>query len=67
MKRNLLSFGLAVAMTILAGFQGLFAQTVYTFTAAGATGEIGPTQSQLNTAYASTTLAGMVTSSSNTA
>ncbi|MCB9233259.1 MAG: T9SS type A sorting domain-containing protein [Bacteroidia bacterium] len=35
----------------------------YIFSTAGATGEIGPTQGQLNTAYASTNLNGQVTSS----
>lgn len=38
-----------------------FSQT-YTFTPAGATGQNGPTQSQLNTEYANTPLAGQVTS-----
>jgi PKD repeat protein len=33
----------------------------YTFTNAGATGQFGPTQSQANTAYSSTNLAGKVT------
>jgi hypothetical protein len=37
------------------------ASTVYTFTNAAATGNTGPTQAQINTAYASTTLAGAVT------
>jgi hypothetical protein len=36
-------------------------QTTYTFTNAGATGNIGPTQSQINTAYSSTNLNGLVT------
>ncbi|MGE6353790.1 gliding motility-associated C-terminal domain-containing protein [Flavobacterium sp. NPDC079362] len=38
-----------------------FSQTVYTFTAAGASGIAGPTQSQINTSYASTNLNGSVT------
>jgi hypothetical protein len=38
----------------------LLSQT-YTFTSAGATGRFGPTQTQLNTAYASTNLNGAVT------
>ena len=37
------------------------ASTVYTFTNAAATGNTGPTQSQINTAYTGTTLAGAVT------
>src|SRR6185312_13248572 len=37
------------------------AQTTYTFTCAGATGETGPTQAQINTAYAATNLSGSVT------
>lgn len=36
------------------------AQTIYTFTAAGATGETGPTQAMVNTAYTSTNLDGKV-------
>lgn len=39
------------------------AQAVYTFTSCGATGSVGPSQTQINTAYASTNLAGMVNSS----
>lgn len=41
---------------------GLYAQQSYTFTSAGATSSIGPTQAQINTAYAATNLAGMVVS-----
>jgi hypothetical protein len=36
------------------------AQTVYSFTNAGATGRFGPTQSQVNNAYSGTTLGGQV-------
>ncbi|MEN8858592.1 MAG: LamG-like jellyroll fold domain-containing protein, partial [Flavobacteriaceae bacterium] len=36
-------------------------QTTYTFTNAGATGRLGPTQSQINTAYQGTNLEGEVT------
>lgn len=39
-----------------------FAQPIYTFTAAGATGNTGPTQFMLDTAYLGTNLAGNVTS-----
>lgn len=42
------------------GGSALFAQTTYTFTSAGATGSVGPTQGQVNTAYASTNLNGSV-------
>jgi hypothetical protein len=38
-----------------------FAGTTYSFTNAGATGYNGPTQAQVNSAYTSTTLAGLVT------
>ena len=38
--------------------------STYTFTNAAAIGQLGPTQAQLNTAYAGTTLAGTVTSTS---
>jgi hypothetical protein len=37
------------------------ASTVYTFTNAGATGNTGPTQAQVNAVYSGTTLAGAVT------
>src|SRR4051812_24380800 len=39
----------------------LFSQTTYTFTNAGATGDQGPTQAQVNTAYTLTSLSGSVT------
>ena len=42
-------------------FEGVWAQT-YTFTNAGATGQFGPTQADINTAYSGTNLAGQVTS-----
>lgn len=48
---------------ILSFFSIVQAQNVYQFTNAGATGKDGPSQSQLNTAYASTTLSGAVISS----
>lgn len=37
------------------------AATTYSFTTAGATGKSGPTQTQVNSAYSGTSLAGMVT------
>ena len=39
----------------------LFSQVTYTFTTAGATGQYGPTQSQVTTAYAATNLSSAVT------
>jgi hypothetical protein len=39
----------------------LFSQNTYTFTNAGATGDQGPTQALINTAYSSTSLNGSVT------
>src|SRR3954471_1552952 len=57
-KRNIhsVSAGLLLLTGTLSG------QTSYTFTPAGATGSLGPTQAQLNTAYAATNLNGQVTS-----
>jgi hypothetical protein len=43
---------------------GAAAGTVYTFTNCSATGQFGPTQAQVNNAYASTNLNGQVTSQS---
>lgn len=48
--------------TLLLCTTSVFAQFTYTFTNAGATGETGPTQAQINAAYASTNLNGAVTS-----
>lgn len=50
---------LALSVIVFSGAQ-LGAQVSYTFTPAGATGSIGPTQAQVNTAYASTNLNGSV-------
>ncbi len=57
---------LAIRLTLLSVLISfplyLHAQTVYTFTNAGATGRLGPTQSQVNTAYDSdNTLNGQIT------
>ena len=46
---------------ILSGISLSAQQTTYNFTTAGATGQYGPTQAQVNTAYASTPLNGQVT------
>lgn len=43
---------------------GIQAQASYTFAACGASGRLGPTQTQANTAYSSTNLNGLVTVSS---
>jgi hypothetical protein len=52
-----------MVVTILAFSCGsAYSQQSYTFTSAGATGRLGPTQAQLNTAYATTNLNGLVTS-----
>ena len=42
------------------------AQQTYSFTNAGATGRLGPTQLQINSAYAATNLNGLVTSNNGT-
>lgn len=49
---------LASALTLIGS--NLLAQNTYTFTNAGATGNIGPTQAQVNTAYLLTNLNGSV-------
>lgn len=54
-KKNLL---LLIFFAVLSG-NTAFSQT-YTFTPAGATGSVGPTQAQANSAYASTNLNGSV-------
>ena len=56
---------LAVAASLILGFQNQFvyAQQSYTFTNASNTGSLGPTQAQFNTAYLTTNLNGLVTSS----
>lgn len=51
--------GFYLLLLVLAG-NILYSQT-YTFTPCGATGQLGPSQGQVNTAYASTNLSGNVT------
>ncbi len=51
----------AWCMFFLLTCTGMFAQTNYTFTPAGATGRYGPTQLQVNAAYFGTNLQGNVT------
>ena len=58
MKKSLLKLAFTFA-TLIFTFNG-YAQ-VYTFTPCGATGQNGPIQGQVNTAYTSTTLQGAVT------
>jgi hypothetical protein len=58
MKKSLLLF---ISMIAIGLFSQVSAQLSYTFTNAGATGQNGPTQGQINTAYAGTSLAGAVT------
>jgi hypothetical protein len=48
----------------LLGCNVAMAQTVFTFTAAGATGNTGPSQAMIDAAYAGTSLDGQVTSTS---
>ena len=50
-----------LVLSIAMVHEKVFSQTSYTFTSAGAIGETGPTQSQINTAYTSTSLNGSVT------
>jgi len=57
LKRFLKTFGV---ISLLFQFTSLKAQTVYTFVTAGATGENGPTQTQANSVYNFTNLAGQV-------
>ena len=56
MKRLLLLFG------ILSCWMTGYSQVTYTFTTAGATGNSGPSQANINNAYAGTSLDGTVTS-----
>ena len=48
----------------VASTTGMGAGTIYTFTNCSATGQFGPTQAQVNSAYTATNLASLVTSSS---
>ena len=53
---------LIAAVGLAFGSRQLDAQITYSFTSAGATGRVGPSQGQINSAYASTNLNGAVTS-----
>jgi hypothetical protein len=57
-KNNLLKHSLFLFAFVLS--QNFYSQQSYTFTNASATGSLGPTQTQVNTAYASTNLSGSV-------
>jgi hypothetical protein len=58
---KLFSIGVLIAPILLINQNSAFAGTIYSFTNAGATGYNGPTQAQVTSAYTSTTLAGLVT------
>ena len=62
-NKNGIAFGkmlfLGIILTIFSGASN--AQTTYTFTPCGATGSVGPSQTQVNSAYLSTNLNGSVT------
>lgn len=61
MKKHLLKLQ-AVVLTVCLGLTSIsFAQTTYTFTSAGANGNVGPLQGQCDTEYAGTSLDGNVT------
>jgi len=56
------AIGISLLIIFAIASPGIFyAQNSYTFTNAGATGSLGPTQAQINTAYSSTNLNGSVT------
>ena len=62
--RRLTKFSCAIAVSVRLAFPSLpsaFAAPIYSFTTAGVSGNTGPTQAQVNTAYTGTTLAGLVT------
>lgn len=61
MKLNLpkMRFGVLLASVALSGIS--FSQTSYTFTSGVATGNVGPTQAEMNTEYTGTSLDGDVT------
>lgn len=50
-----------LAVASVFAFSGFVSAQTYTFTSAGLSGSVGPTQAQINTAYASTNLSGLVT------
>lgn len=64
MQRTSKSLGVASVLLILTTFLWIpnsFAGTSYAFTNASGTGRTGPTQAQVTSAYSATTLAGLVT------
>jgi hypothetical protein len=63
MKKNYLR-NISIAFAVSIGMP-LLAQQTYTFTNCGATGQFGPNQTQVNTAYGSSNLSGSVTVQGN--
>jgi hypothetical protein len=67
MKKITFNFSMALRLCGVLFSLGIFipgiinAQATYTFSSASLTGAVGPTQTQINTAYASTNLSGSVT------
>ena len=60
-SRFSLAVSLIVSVMSSVSIPSAFAATVYTFTNAGASGQNGPTQAQVNSAYSSSALSGLVT------
>ncbi len=60
-KRNVPKELLFLIYLLTVSPAGLFSQTSYSFTPSGATGSLGPTQTQVTNSYSATTLNGMVT------
>ncbi len=61
MKRRISYLAAVSLLASLTSIPSAFAATTYSFTSAGATGQNGPTQAQVTTAYTGTNLAGSVT------
>ena len=61
MIKKLFTSTAATFLILILGSSFSQAQTAYTFTTTGVFGPTGPTQAQINTAYAATNLAGNVT------
>jgi hypothetical protein len=61
MIKKITFFRLFSIVALIFGTGLSFSQTSYTFTSGGTTGNVGPTQAAMNTAYSGTNLAGNVT------
>ena len=61
MKRRAIFAAIAVFVTSIVSIPTAFAAPQYSFTSAGASGQNGPTQAQIDSAYSGTSLAGLVT------